>query len=175
VDIKRLGRFHVPGKAVRGDRIHRNVGAGWQYLHVAIDDHTRLAYAEILSGQGEREAAGFVARATRWFADHGIATERILSDNGSCYRSRLWRATLESLGIAPKYTRPRRPQTNGKAEALIKTMLREWAYRYAYPSSAHRAKALSGWLRWYNRRRPHGSLGGRPPMSRVAQVRGAFI
>ena len=175
IDIKRLGRFFVPGKAIRGDGIRRSPRAGWQYLHVAIDDHSRIAYAEILPGQGEQHAARFVRRAAHWFADRGIRTERVLTDNGSCYRSRLWSETLQCLGITPKFTRPRRPQTNGKAESLIKTMLREWVYRYAYPSSAHRAKALSGWLRWYNRRRPHGSLGGRPPMSRVAQVRGYFI
>jgi len=99
-----------------------------------------------------------------------VHVERVLSENGNGYRSFAWRDTCTELGIERRYTRPRRPQTNGKAEALVKTLLREWAYRFAYPSSAHRARALPGYLRWYNRHRPHSSLGGRPPISRVSHL-----
>ena len=106
----------------------------------------------------------------RWYREHGIVIERVLSDNGNGYRSHLWRATCSELDIARRYTRPRRPQTNGKAEALIKTLQREWAHRFAYPTSSNRARALPGFLRWYNRHRPHSSLGGKPPISRVSQV-----
>jgi len=125
---------------------------------------------------GERESpadcTAFLRRATAWYLDHGITIERVLTDNGNGYRSREWAATCTDLGIARRYTRPRRPQTNGKAEALVKTLLREWAYRFSYPTSRHRALALPGYLRWYNQHRPHSSLGGRPPISRVSQVRG---
>ena len=117
---------------------------------MAIDDRSRIAYCEVLPGQGAEHSCAFLERAVGWFtAEHGIGIER-------------------------RRTRPYTPRTNGKAEALIGTLLREWAWRYAYPSSAHRTRALSGWVRWYNRRRPHSSLGDRPPISRVAQVRGQF-
>ena len=175
VDIKRLGRFWTVGKAIFGDRLTRSRRAGWQYLHLAIDDHSRLAYGELLPSESPAECVAFLRRATAWYAGHGVSIERVLSDNGNGYRSHLWAAACAELGIQRRYTRPRRPQTNGKAEALVKTLLREWAYRFAYPTSAHRAKALSGYLRWYNRHRPHGSLGGKPPISRVSQVCGTHI
>jgi transposase InsO family protein len=173
VDIKKLGRFWTVGKAILGDRLTRNEGAGWQYLHLAIDDHSRLAYAELLSSESPLDCVAFLRRAQRWYRGQGITIERVLSDNGNGYRSHLWAETCAELEIERRYTRPRRPQTNGKAEALVKTLLREWAYRFAYPTSAHRARALAGYLRWYNRHRPHGSLGGRPPISRVSQVCGS--
>jgi transposase InsO family protein len=172
VDIKRLGRFHTPGKAVLHDRRTRNRYAGWQYVHLAIDDHSRLAYAEILRTESPRDCASFLRRAVAWYADHAITVERVISDNGNGYRSYAWRDVCAELGIHRRYTKPRRPQTNGKAEALVKTLLREWAYRHTYPTSSHRARALNGYLRWYNRHRPHGSLGGRPPISRVSHLRG---
>lgn len=174
VDTKKLGRFHVVGKRILQDGVHRNRRAGWQHLHVAIDDHSRLAYTEVLAGQDRDSCAGFLRRAVAWYATQGITVERVLSDNAKAYHSHCWRDTCHQLGIARRYTRPYTPRTNGKAEALIKTMLREWAYRYAYPSSHHRSRALTGWTRWYNRRRPHGSLGGKPPISRVAHVRGQY-
>jgi len=170
VDIKKLGRFWTLGKRVLGSEAGtRNRCAGWQFLHLAIDDHSRLAYCELLPS----DCVAFLRRATAWYAEHGIRVERVLSDNGNGYRSFVWRDACTDLGIQRRYTRPRRPQTNGKAEALVKTLLREWAYRFAYPSSAHRAQALPGYLRWYNRHRPHSSLGGRPPISRVSQVCGS--
>jgi transposase InsO family protein len=173
IDIKRLGRFWTIGKAILGDRLHRSPRAGWQYLHLAIDDHSRLAYAEVLASESPRDCVAFLRRAVTWYAEHGIAVERVLTDNGNGYRSHAWAAACDTLGVARRYTRPRRPQTNGKAEALVKTLQREWAYRFAYPTSAHRAKALSGYLRWYNKHRPHGSLGHKPPISRVSQVCGS--
>jgi transposase InsO family protein len=172
VDIKRLGRFHTPGKAVLHDRRSRSRHAGWQYVHLAIDDHSRLAYAEILPSERPADCVRFLRRTINWYADHGITIERVISDNGNGYRSFAWRDACSQLGIQRRYTRPRRPQTNGKAEALVKTLLREWAYRFPYPTSSHRARALNGYLRWYNTHRPHGSLGGQPPISRVSQLRG---
>jgi transposase InsO family protein len=139
-------------------------------LHLAIDDHSRLAYAELLPSESPADCVAFLRRAVAWYADRGIAIERVLSDNGNGYRSHAWAAACAELGLARRYTRPRRPQTNGKAEALVKTLLREWAYRFAYPTSGHRARALPGYLRWYNQHRPHSSLGGRPPISRVSQL-----
>lgn len=176
VDIKRLGRFWTLGKRILGPEVGtRNRHAGWQYLHVAIDDHTRLAYAELHPSESPAACTAFLRRAVAWYREQGIAVERVLSDNGNGYRSRVWRATCAELGLARRHTRPRRPQTNGKAEALIKTLQREWAYRFAYHSSAHRARALPGYLRWYNHHRPHSSLDGRPPISRVSQVCGSHI
>ena len=173
VDIKRLGRFWTVGKRIRGDRLTRSRHAGWQYLHLAIDDHSRLAYCELLRSESPAACVAFLGRALAWYRERGIVVERVLSDNGNGYRSLAWAAACQELGIARRYTRPRRPQTNGKAEALVKTLLREWAHRFAYPSSVERARALSGYLRWYNQHRPHSSLGGLPPISRVSQVCGS--
>jgi transposase InsO family protein len=172
VDIKKLGRFWTVGKRIYGDRLTRSPRAGWQYLHLAIDDHSRLAYAELLPSESPADCAAFLGRAIGWYREQSMSVERVLSDNGNGYRSHAWAAACAELGVARRCTRPRRPQTNGKAEALVKT-LREWAYRFAYPTSGHRARALSGYLRSYNRHRPHSSLGGRPPISRVSQVCGS--
>lgn len=173
IDIKRLGRFWTVGKRVLGDKAgNLSRRAGWQYVHLAIDDHSRLAYAEILPSENPDDCTAFLRRATSWYLEQGVTVERVLTDNGNGYRSLAWRDACAELEIQPRYTRPRRPQTNGKAEALVKTLLREWAYRFTYPTSRHRALALPGYLRWYNQHRPHGSLGGRPPISRVSQVRG---
>lgn len=175
IDTKRLGRFHQVGKAILRDGIQRSPRAGWHHLHVAVDDHTRIAYCEVLPEQGKAASSAFLARAVAWFANtHNIAVTGVLTDNGHAYRSHQWRATCQQLGVVHKRTRPYTPRTNGKAEAFIGTALREWAYRYAYPTSLHRTRALPGWVRWYNRRRPHSSLGNRPPISRVAQVRAHF-
>jgi len=174
VDTKKLGRFHVVGKRILKDGVHRSPNAGWQHLHVAIDDHSRLAYTEILAGQDRESCAAFLRRAVAWYAQQGVHVERVLSDNAKAYHSHRWRDTCTKLGIARRYTRPYTPRTNGKAEALIKTMLREWAYRHAYPSSHHRTRALAGWTRWYNRHRPHSSLKGQPPISRVSHLCGQY-
>ena len=174
VDTKKLGRFWTVGKRILQDGVQRSPRAGWQHLHVAIDDHSRLAYCELLPSERKEDCAAFLERAVAWYAEHGVTVERVLSDNARAYHSHLWRDTCAELGIGRRYTRPYSPWTNGKAEALIKTLLREWAYRFAYPSSHHRSKALSGFLRWYNRRRPHSSLGGRPPISRISHVCGHY-
>ena len=174
VDIKRLGRFWTVGKRVLGSEVgNRSRHAGWQYLHLAIDDHSRLAYAELRPSESPADCAAFLRAAVAFYREHSISVERVLSDNGNGYRSFAWRDVCSELGVERRYTRPRRPQTNGKAEALVKTLLREWAYRFAYPSSQHRARALPGYLRWYNRHRPHSSLRARPPISRVSQVCGS--
>src|SRR5262245_9733906 len=135
VDIKKLGRFWTLGKAILGDGLTRSEGAGWQYLHLAIDDHSRLAYAELLPSESPTDCVAFLHRAHAWYADHGVSLERVLSDNGNGYRSHAWAAACAKLGIERRYTRPRRPQTNGKAEALVKTLLREYAYRFGYQTA----------------------------------------
>jgi transposase InsO family protein len=171
VDINKLGRFWTLGKRVLGSEVgNRSRRAGWQYLHLAIDDHSRLAYAELLASESPADCVAFLRRAVSWYAERGITIERVLSDNGNGYRSFAWRDVCTELNIQRRHTRSRRPQTNGKAEALVKTFLREWAYRFAHPSSTHRARALPGYLRWYNHHRPHSSLGGLPRISRVSQV-----
>jgi transposase InsO family protein/transposase-like protein len=175
VDTKKLGRFWTVGKRIvaRADTAESR-GAGWHWLHIAIDDHSRLAYAELLSSEDRFACAAFLVRAAAWYREQGIAVERVLTDNANAYHSHRWHGICAELGIERRYTRPYSPWTNGKAEALIKTMLREWAYRFTYPSSEHRSRALPGFLRWYNRRRPHGSLGGRPPISRVLHLCGQY-
>ena len=173
VDTKKLGRFWEPGKRALGPdagRPHRNRRIGWQHLHVAIDDHSRLAYAELLPGQDADSCARFLERAASWYRAHGITIERVLTDNAKAYHSRTWLETTRRLAIERRYTRIDRPRTNGKAERLIQTLLTEWAYARAYPSSSARARALPGYLRWYNKRRPHSSLRARPPTSRVSHL-----
>ena len=174
VDTKKLGRFWTVGKRILGDGVNRSPHAGWQHLHVAIDDHSRLAYCELLPSERKQDCVAFLRRAVAWFAEQGIVIERVLSDNAKAYHSHAWCDACAELEIERRYTRPYSPWTNGKAEALIKTLLREWAYRFAYHSSAHRSRTLPGYLRWYNRKRPHGSLGGRPPISRVSHVCGHY-
>jgi transposase InsO family protein len=175
VDTKKLGRFWEPGKRVLGaeaGRPHRNRRIGWQHLHVAIDDHSRLAYAELLPGQDAETCTGFLERASDWYRGRGVEIERVLTDNAKAYHSRAWQQAAARLGIERRYTRIYRPRTNGKAERFIQTLLVEWAYARPYPSSAARARALPGYLRWYNRRRPHSSLAARPPISRVSHLCG---
>ena len=174
VDIKKLGRFWAVGKRILRDGVSRSPHAGWQYLHVAVDDHSRLAYAEILPTERQEHTVAFLRRAVAWYREQGVLVEAVLTDNGVSYRSHRWRDTCAELGLRHLRTRPYTPRTNGKAERFIQTMLRQWAYRYVYPTSAHRARALPGWLRWYNRRRPNGSLGGLPPISRVSDVCGEY-
>ncbi len=175
IDTKRLGRFWEPGKRALGAEVgrpHRNRRLGWQHLHVAIDDHSRLAYAELLSGQDAESCIQFLERAATWYRDQGVTIERVLSDNAKAYHSRAWIEATQRLKIERRYTRIYRPRTNGKAERLIQTLLTEWAYARSYRSSTHRARALPGYLRWYNRRRPHSSIGARPPISRVSHLCG---
>jgi len=170
IDTKKLGRFWHVGKRILGDGLRRSPRAGWQHVHVAVDDHSRLAYAEVLPTDRAVDAVAFLQRALRWYREQGVAVEAVMTDNGSAYRSHAWREACAELGVSHLRTRPYTPRTNGKAERFIQLLLRRWAYAFAYPTSAHRTRALSGWLRWYNRRRPHGSLGGLPPLSRVSHL-----
>ena len=149
-----------------------NRRVGWQHLHVAIDDHSRLAYAELLPGQDAHCCVAFLERASAWYRGQGVLVERVLTDNAKAYHSQAWLEAARRLALERRYTRIYRPRTNGKAERLIQTLLREWAYARSYRSSSDRARALGGYLRWYNRRRPHSSLGARPPISRVSHVCG---
>jgi transposase InsO family protein len=169
VDVKKLGRFGVAGKRAIGDR-HGSRGFGWECCHVAIDDATRLAFVEVLPDERGETAVGFLRRAIAWFAERGITVERVMTDNGSPYVSAIHAAACRELGIRHLRTRPYRPRTNGKAERFIQTMLREWAYGRLFKSSRERARALPFWLSHYNYRRPHGSLGHRPPGSRLAEL-----
>ena len=167
LDIKKLGRIRGVGHRVTGKRQHRNRGIGWDFVHVAIDDASRLAYVEILPDERQKTAAGFLERTVAWFARHGIKIQRLLTDNGSCYRSKLFARTCRCLGMRHSFTRPYRPRTNGKAERLIQTLLREWAYRFVYRSSIQRQRWLAHYLHFYNWHRQHLSLNRKPPASRI--------
>ena len=168
LDTKKLGRIRGIGHRIHGDRTTRQRGVGWEFAHVCIDDHSRVAYVEVLEDEKGVTAAGFLERAVRWFAELGIRTHRVLTDNGSCYVSKDFRARCVQLGVRHKRTRPYRPRTNGKAERLVQTLMREWAYAKPYLSSRGRKLALRPWLRYYNQVRPHGSLECLPPMTRIS-------
>jgi transposase InsO family protein len=178
VDVKKLGRIVVPGhrmtanRRVRAGRGQaRKLGtAGWEFVHVCVDDATRLAYAEVLGDERGPTAAGFLRRACRWFRSLGITVERVMSDNGACYRSTVHTVACRELGLKHLFTQPYRPRTNGKAERFIQTLQNRWAYGALYVSSAERTRALPGWLSHYNFRRRHGSLGHRPPAARLAEL-----
>jgi transposase InsO family protein len=169
LDIKKLGRIVRPSHRVTGDRRDSVDGAGWEYAHVAIDDCSRFTYVEILPDEKRYTATGFLLRALRVFRQRGVQVQRVLTDNGGAYRSRPFRKACRWLGITPKRTRPYRPQTNGKAERVIQTLLRKWAYVRPYANSAHRRAALAPWLRHYNEEKPHASLNKQTPLSRLLQ------
>jgi transposase InsO family protein len=189
VDIKKLGRIPDGGghrihgrvqgernrQATTSKRRNRKPVIGYTYLHTAIDDHSRLAYTEFLADERQETAAAFWRRAHAWFAACGITVERVLTDNGSAYLSRLWRHTLTSAGVTPKRTKPYRPQTNGKVERFNRTLLTEWAYARPYASEQERQAALPEWLHRYNHHRGHTALGGLPPASRVPNLTGQNI
>jgi transposase InsO family protein len=170
VDVKKLGKIARPGHRVNGDRTTRVRGIGWEFAHVAVDDATRLAYVEVLADEKAATAAGFLRRAIAFFARYGIRVERVLTDNGSCYRALVHALACKALGIRHLRTRPYRPRTNGKAERFIRTLINGWAYGALYRSSSERTAALAGWLDWYNRLRPHRSLGRKPPLTRLAEM-----
>jgi transposase InsO family protein len=176
LDVKKLGRISgYHGHRITGDRRNQKRGAGWDYVHVAIDDRTRIAYAEVLRDERSDTTAAFLRRAQAWYRTFGIRVRRILTDNGSGYIGRRFAQEVEHLRVIHKRTRPFRPRTNGKAERFIQTLLREWAYPVAYLTSEARARVLPHWLRHYNRTRPHGSLDGLPPFSRLRpRVRTTF-
>ena len=192
VDIKKLG--NIPdggGHKARGraagtrnssahrdpDRprnVHGRPNLGYGYLHNAVDDHSRLAYTEILPDETKESASAFWTRAQAFFAAAGVTVERVLTDNGSCYRSSLWRQTLTDAGITHKRTRPYRPQTNGKVERYNRTLMDEWAYARPYTSEQQRRDALPEWLHTYNHHRPHTALKGQPPASRIPNLTGQY-
>jgi transposase InsO family protein len=170
IDVKKLGRIGRPGHRVNEDRRTRSRGIGWEFVHVAVDDATRLAYVEVLDDEKGPTAAGFLRRAVAFFRRYGIRVERVLTDNGSCYRALVHALACRTLGIKHLRTRPYRPRTNGKAERFIRTLVDGWAYGAVYRTSAERAAALAGWLDWYNRLRPHRSLSRKPPLTRLAEM-----
>jgi transposase InsO family protein len=184
IDVKKLGRIHdgaghrfigKPGQRNAAGKLTdaagvRRLQVGWEYVHVAIDDATRLAYVEVLANEKAVTAVGFLRRAVAHFASYGITTERLITDNGSAYRSTIHAIACRTLGIRHLRTRPYRPQTNGKAERFIRTLLGGWAYGAIYRSSAERNAALAGWLDFYNRRRPHSALSHKPPTARLNEL-----
>jgi transposase InsO family protein len=167
VDIKPLGRIAGVGHRIHGDRRARVKGIGWEYVHVAVDDHSRVAYVEVLADQLGTSCAAFLGRALAWFAARGITVRRVMSDNGSGYVSRAFRAACETAGLRHLRTRAYTPRTNGKAERFIQTLQREWAYVRPYQTSAERRAALRPWVRYYNEQRPHASLSYEAPSSRL--------
>jgi transposase InsO family protein len=173
IDIKQLGRIGARGAGHRmiasrkSQGSHARRSAGFEYVHVMIDDHSRLAYAEVLEGLRAEHAIAFLRRALAWFSEQGVEVKAVMSDNGPCYLSREHRAELRELGLRHLLTRPYRPRTNGKAERFIQTLLDEWAYHRIYASSSERTAALAAFLQRYNFRRPHGSLGKQAPATRV--------
>jgi len=175
LDIKTLGRIGRPSHRVTGNRRDRVVGIGWEHLHVAIDDASRLAYTELLPSLGREDATGFLTRAVAWFGRLGINVERVMTDNGSAYRSKLFASALAKAGIRHVRTRPYTPRTNGKAERFIQTSLREWAYARTYASSSERNQLIGPWTDDYNRARPHAGIGGLTPWQRVNNLLGNDI
>jgi transposase InsO family protein len=175
LDVKKLGRVAGIGHRISGDRAsqrgqyqRRLQGRlGWEYVHVAVDDYSRLAYAEVLDDERALTAAAFLERAIAFYRRHGVIVERVLTDNGSCYRGVLHALACRRLGIRHLRTRPYRPQTNGKAERFIRTLVNGWAYGAIYGSSRERTAALDGWLWHYNHRRRHSALGHQPPITRT--------
>ena len=170
IDLKRLGRVTQIGHRIHGDRRRRGRRVGWEYLHVAIDDATRLTYAEVLSAADAPTCAAFLQRTLRWFRRRGIRIRRLLTDNAMAYHAGALAAVCQRWLVRHRFTRPYRPQTNGKAERFIQTLLREWAYRVPYRSSARRTAALGPYLRFYNHRRPHASLGRCSPWRRFQEA-----
>jgi transposase InsO family protein len=171
VDAKRFGRIEGIGHAVHGDRRRRCRGAGWEVVFVCVDDHSRLAYAEVHPAENAVCATRFFGRALRWFATLGVRCERVLTDNAKCYGSAPFSALCAEKGVSQRFTRPYTPRTNGKAERFIQTLRRRWAYRHAYRTSAIRAASLRPWVSHYNHRRPHRAIGKIPPMARIRAAR----
>ena len=167
IDTKKLARFEQPGHRVTGDRTRYTPRAGWQALHVAIDDHSRVGFSLMQPDETAKSACAFLSAALRYYKTLGVRIEQVMSDNGSAYKSRRFAKLLRRLGIRHIRTRPYTPRTNGKAERFIQTLLREWAYSYRYPSSQHRADELQPWMHHYNFHRPHSAVAHQPPVSRL--------
>jgi transposase InsO family protein len=174
IDVKKLGRIARPGHRVLGRQSagghhRRRYEQGWEYVHVAVDDATRLAYVEVLDDEKAVTAIAFLRRAVAFYARHAVTVERVLTDNGSAYRSAVHAIACRVLGVHHLRTRPYRPQTNGKAERFIRTLLGGWAYGAIYRTSTERAAALDGWIDYYNHRRKHAALGRKPPIARLTE------
>jgi transposase InsO family protein len=169
IDIKKLGRFNRIGHRITGDRTCQSNtrGIGWEFVHVAIDDHSRIAFARIMASERKRCATAFLKAAVAYYASLGIKVERVMTDNGPCYQSGAFRRACKRLGLRHIRTRPYTPRTNGKAERFIQTSLREWAYARSYPNSRPRKDALIPWLHRYNWHRPHAGIGDNVPISRL--------
>ena len=173
LDIKKLGRFDVEGHRITGDRRKgRSRHPGWDFLHVCVDDASRLAYTEILPSERKEDTTAFLERALAWLGRHGVSVERVMTDNGSAYRSKLFAKALQTAGARHVRTRPYTPRTNGKAERFIQTSLREWAYARPYRSSAERTLAIGPWTDSYNLARPHSGIKGLTPWQRVNNLLG---
>lgn len=168
LDIKKLGRIGLVGHRIHGDRSRRSRRQGWEYVHVAIDDCTRLAYAEVLPSERAEPTVQFLERALDWFGHRGIRVRALLTDNGGAYRSHVWRAAVASHRVRHRFTRPYRPQTNGKAERFIRTLLHEWAYAQGYRHSTFRTARLPRYLHFYNTERRHSALNFATPAQRLA-------
>jgi transposase InsO family protein len=171
LDTKKLARIRRVGHRIHGDRSKRVYGAGWEFAHVCIDDHTRLAYVEVLPDERGTTCAGFLRRALAWYRARGIEVERIMTDNGPGYLSRGFAAICQGHGIRQIFTRPYTPKTNGKAERFIQTLTHRWAYGRIYRTSAQRTAALKPWIKNYNHKRPHRALGMKPPFARLREAR----
>ncbi len=167
LDVKKLGRIRGVGHRITGDRSTRHRGAGWEFVHVAVDDHSRLAYVEVLANEEGITTAAFLRRALIFFGRHGVRVRQILTDNARNYTAHVFEQLCAQDSIPHRRTQPYRPCTNGKAERFIQTLLREWAYKRPYTSSSRRRAALMPWLHRYNHRRPHGGIGGQSPITRV--------
>ena len=175
LDIKKLGRIARPSHRVTGNRRDAVKGIGWEYLHVAIDDHSRIAFSAIYPDEKRSSVLAFLAAALDYYARFGIRFRAVLTDNGPAYRSRAFAQACRTLGLKHRFTRPYTPRTNGKAERFIQTALREWAYARTYQNSNERSQELRPWLHQYNWHRPHGSLGWSPPVSRSALDRNNLL
>ena len=175
VDVKKLVKIGRVGHRIHGDPTTRVSGIGWEYVHAAIDDASRVAYSEVLPDERADTAVAFLQRARAWYAARGIPIESVMTDNGGTYRSRAWRGWLQATGLRHLLTRPYTPRTNGKVERFIQTLLREWAYVRPYGRSWIRARALRPYLRYYNLERPHTALGYRPPLARLGSVNNVFV
>ena len=169
IDIKKLGRFESPGHRVTGERAGQSNrrGIGWEYLHVCIDDHSRIAFSQIMPDEKKESATAFLRAALAYYQSLGVAVSRVMTDNGACYKAFAFRDACRTLGLKHIRTRPYTPRTNGKAERFIQTALREWAYARAYRNSTQRAHQLPAWLHRYNWHRPHASLNANTPISRL--------
>jgi transposase InsO family protein len=171
IDAKRFARIEAVGHRIHGDRSKKKRGAGYEVVFVCVDDHTRLAYAEVLPSENTRYATAFFRRALKWFRSLGIRCRRLLSDNAKCYGSKDFSALCEAEGVRQSFTRPYTPKTNGKAERFIQTLKRRWAYRSVFRTSAIRSASLKPWIKQYNHSRPHRALGKKTPMTRLRRAR----